>query len=548
MKTIKFFSTLAIFIVLFSTSCFSQTLQDTLALIDKAMSIYLPQNPGSQLSIQKNGQIIFSKAYGMADLEHDVPLKLTSKIEAGSVSKQFTAAAILLLEQQGKLSLNDDVRKYLPELPNYGNVIKLEQMMHHTSGLRDWGFVAYLSGWERTTKTYTNDDALEIIKAQKVLNNVPGAEYIYSNSNYNLLAIVVQRVSGQSLAEFTKQNIFISAGMINTEWRDNHNRIVKDRAMSYVLTKNGYETLMPNEDACGDGGLLTTTEDLLKWNNFYLSGKLGTASLLSNQIKVEAFNNGKMNDYGAGLYIQKFKGQNLIVHNGLTAGYRAFLEIFPDINISVAILSNTSQFDNAKIRLVNVLRNIFITEPANTPIKKDEIKFPISKSLLNKYAGWYSDDRDGRAVKVEVKNDSIFFDNQLLMPQSETKFKMMVPSSIFVEISDSGKKLNVITVRDSISYSKAESPAVDNQYLEKYVGKFFSTETNSTITVYLKEVKLMMNLKPNSDYELKPTYKDGFNVTGRGSYLYFIKNKRNKIVAMKASNSRARNVEFKKLN
>jgi CubicO group peptidase (beta-lactamase class C family) len=546
MKINKFLSTLAIFIALFSTTCFSQTLQDTLALIDKAMSIYLPQNPGSQLSIQRNGKIIFSKAYGMADLEHNVPLTLTSKIEAGSVSKQFTAAAILLLEQQGKLSLNDDVRKYIPELPNYGNIIKLEQMMHHTSGLRDWGSVAYLSGWERTTKTYTNDDALEIIKAQKAFNNVPGAEYIYSNSNYNLLAIVVQRVSGQSLAEFTKQNIFIPAGMTNTEWRDNHNRIVKDRAMSYVLIKNGYETLMPNEDAYGNGGLITTTEDLLKWNDFYLSGKLGTPSLLSKQIKVEAFNNGKMNDYGAGLFIQKFKGQNLIQHGGATAGYRAFLETFPDLNLSFSFLSNTSQFDNSKVRLENVLRNIFITEPAKTPLKKDEIKYTATKTLLLNYVGWYSDDRDGRAVKVEVKNDSMFFDNRLLMPQSETKFKMMVPSSIFVEISDSGKKLNVITERDSISYSKEESPTVDNQYLEKYIGKFFSTETNSTITVYLKEGKLMINLKPNSDYELKPTYKDGFN--GLGGNLYFIKNKRNKIVAMKASNARVRNIEFKKLN
>jgi CubicO group peptidase (beta-lactamase class C family) len=169
------------FFLLLSTSCFSQTRQDTLTLIDKAMRIYLSQNPGAQLSIKSNGEIIFSKAYGMADLEHEVPLTLKSKIEAGSVSKQFTAAAILMLEQQGKLSLNDDVRKHIPELPNYGNVITLEQMMHHTSGLRDWGSVAELAGWGRTTKTYTNDDALEIIIAQKSLNNVPGAEFIYKS-------------------------------------------------------------------------------------------------------------------------------------------------------------------------------------------------------------------------------------------------------------------------------------------------------------------------------------------------------------------------------
>lgn len=534
------------FLLLLSTTCFSQTRQDTLTLIDKAMSIYLSHNPGAQLSIKSYGEIIFSKAYGMADLEHNVPLTLTSKIEAGSVSKQFTAAAILLLEQQGELSLNDDVRKYIPELPDYGIVIKLEQMMYHTSGLRDWGAVAVLTGWGRTTKTYTNDDALEIIVAQKELNNVPGVEFIYSNSNYNLLAIIVQRVSGQSLAEFTKQNIFIPAGMTNTEWRDNQNRIVKDRAIAYRLTKNSYEKLMPNEDAYGNGGLLTTTEDLLKWNDFYLSGKYGTPSLLSKQTKIEAFNNGKMNDYGAGLFIQKFKGQNLIQHSGATAGYRAFLEIFPDINLYIAFLSNTSQFDTTKIRLDNTLRDIFITE--NKPaLNITETNIPVSKTLLNAYAGWYRNERDGSGTNIEVRNDSLFMDNRLLIPQSEKKFKITA-SPRLVEINGAKEMLYIIPDRDTIHYSKAETPIVANQYLEKYVGKFFSTETNSTNTVYLKEGKLMINLKPNKDYELKPTYKDGFNITGLGGNLYFKKNKRNEIVTMYVSNARARNIAFEKLD
>ncbi len=531
-------------LLLLSTSCFSQTLQDTLALIDKAMSIYLPQNPGSQLSIKRNGEIIFSKYYGMADLEHNVPLTLTSKIEAGSVSKQFTAAAILLLEQQGKLSMNDDVRKYIPELPNYGHIIKLEQLVHHTSGLRDWGSVAELSGWGRTTKTYTNDDALEIVKAQKLLNNIPGAEFIYSNSNYNLLAIIVQRVSGQTLAEFTKQNIFIPAGMINTEWRDNHNRIVKNRAIAYRLTKTGYETLMPNEDAYGNGGLLTTTEDLLKWNDFYLSGKLGTSNIFSKQTKVEAFNNGTMNDYSAGLFIQKFRGYNHIQHGGATAGYRAMLETFPDINLSIAFLSNTSQFDTSKIGLENTIRNIFITEENKPAINTTETELSISKTRLNAYVGWYRNERDGSSINIEARNDSLFVANTKLIPLSENKFKILNPQRI-VEINDSKNELlMIIPNRDTISYSKALTPIIDNEYLNNYVGKYYSMETNSTITVYLKEKNLMVNLKPNSDYELKPTYKDAFNITGFGANFVFIKNK---VWTIKVSSQRARNIVFEKL-
>lgn len=529
-------------LLIISVNCLSQTLQDTLALIDRAMSIYLPQNPGCQLSIKRNGEIIFSKAYGMADLEHNVPLTLTSKIEAGSVSKQFTAAAVLLLQQQGKLSLEDDVRKYIPELPHYGHAIKLEQLIHHTSGLRDWGAVAELAGWGRTTKTYTNDDALEIIKAQKMLNNVPGAEFIYSNSNYNLLAIIVQRVSGQSLAEFTRLHIFIPAGMANTEWRDNHHRIVKDRAIAYRLTKNGYETLMPNEDVYGNGGLLTTTEDLLKWNEFYLSGKLGTASLLSNQTKVEKFSNGTISDYGAGLYIQKYRGQNIIQHGGATAGYRAFLEIYRDINTSVSFLSNTSQFDTAGIRLAITIRNIFIPEINKSVTGNPETNATAAASHLNAYTGWYSNDRDGAGTYIEAKHDSLYMDNTLLAPQPGNRFKISA-SERWMEINNGKGLLYIIPGRDTIHYSKA-TPAVDNAYLKQYAGSYFSTETNSALTVYLKEGKLMINLKPNADYELKPTYKDAFNIAAFGGNLYFIKNK---TITMKVSIPRARNIMFEKL-
>ena len=271
---------------------FAQTWQDTLSLIDKTFSQYLPENPGCQLTVSRNGQLIFSKAWGMGDLERNVLLSTNSVLEAGSVSKQFTAAAILLLEQQGKLSLDEDVRKYIPELPDYGNRIQLRQMLHHTSGLRDWGSVAELTGWPRTKKFYTNEDALEIITRQKHLNNKPGDEFIYSNSNYNLFAIIIQRVSGLTLAAFTRKYIFEPAAMTHTQWRDDPNRIVPNRAIAYSKSDSGFETNMPNEYVYGNGGLLTTTEDLVKWNNFYQQGRLGTSSLLSKDYLLERCGDG----------------------------------------------------------------------------------------------------------------------------------------------------------------------------------------------------------------------------------------------------------------
>ena len=171
----------------------AQSAKDTSDKIEKIFARYKPQNPGAQLTISKNGVILFSKAWGMANLENNIPMSLNNVSEAGSVSKQFTAAAILMLEMQGKLSLHDDIRKYLPEMPDYGEVIKIRHLMHHSSGLRDWGSIAELAGWPRTTKTYHNEDALEIIVRQKTLNNKPGDEFGYSNSNFNLQGVIVER-------------------------------------------------------------------------------------------------------------------------------------------------------------------------------------------------------------------------------------------------------------------------------------------------------------------------------------------------------------------
>src|SRR4026209_1459979 len=284
---------------LFATA---QSWQDTVARIEKIFARYKAGIPGAQLAIGRHGKVIFSKAWGMADMEHNVPLTTESISEAGSVSKQFTAAAILLLEQQGKLSLDDDVRKYVPELPDYGYKITLRQMMQHKSGIKDWGAVASIAGWPRSTKTYNNDDALYIISNQKTLNHKPGDEFLYSNSNYNLFAIIVQRVSGMSLADFTRKNIFDPAGMKHTQWRDNYKRIVPNRALAYSKSGTAYQTNMPNEYVYGNGGLLTTAEDLLIWNNYYLNGKLGNPSLLTKQLTTNPLNSGIMHSYAAGLF------------------------------------------------------------------------------------------------------------------------------------------------------------------------------------------------------------------------------------------------------
>jgi CubicO group peptidase (beta-lactamase class C family) len=229
-----------------SISAAAQSWQDTSSMIQSILNRFPDSGPLGQLAISRNGQLLFSSAKGMANLEYNVPMSTESKIEAGSVSKQFTAACILLLEQQGKLTLNDNIRNYLPELPDYGQPITISHLLYHTSGIKDFLPVTYLTGWPPRTKAYSNNDYLYIIANQKTLNNSPGDEFIYSNSNYLLLAIIVERVSKTTLSEFSNQYLFGPAGMKNTEWRDDFRKVVPNRSVAYFKTNNKFISEMPN--------------------------------------------------------------------------------------------------------------------------------------------------------------------------------------------------------------------------------------------------------------------------------------------------------------
>ena len=203
------------------------------ARVDAVFSRWTTQTPGCAVGVAQGGKPILEKSYGMADLEHDVANTPDTIFEAGSVSKQFTAAAVLLLAQEGKLSLDDPARKYLPELPDYGAPLTIRHMLQHTSGLRDWGEIEAIAGWPRTTRAYTHAHVLDIVSRQKSLNFPSGTQWSYSNTGYNLAAIIVSRVSGKPFAEFSQERIFEPLGMTQTSWRDDYTRIVKGRAIAY---------------------------------------------------------------------------------------------------------------------------------------------------------------------------------------------------------------------------------------------------------------------------------------------------------------------------
>lgn len=519
----------------------AQSWADTLQLIEKAVERYKPTMPGCQLSISRNGQVIFSRAWGMADLEHNVPLTTGSVIEAGSVSKQFTAAAILLLEQQGKLTLQDDVRKYVPELPDYGTTITLRHLMQHTSGLKDWGAIAAINGWPRSTRTYNNDDALFIMSRQKTLNNIPGAEFIYSNSGYNLFALIVERVSGQSLAEFSRSQLFVPAGMTHTEWRDNFKKIVPNRAMAYEKQDSVYLADMPNEYVYGNGGLLTTTEDLLRWTNYIMNGKLGNPSLLPKQISTTPLNNGKGHTYAAGLFVDSLRGWRRIAHTGATASYRASLEHFPDAGLSFAWLSNSSEFDGAA-GIPSLVRNIFLQNKTVPAGNTRPAAYPLSPDKMKIYTGWYRDPRTAEGLQLAQRNDSLYVGNNKLFPAAEHVF---LSGTARLEIQPASRTLLLIQQGDTIIYTGAGQAAVAEKDLSEYTGTYRSEEAEATFRVLLRDGKLIVHQDPKRDLPLEPIYKDGFRF--EGGNMYFERDEKGRIHSLKIFVSRARNVVFQKM-
>src|SRR6266481_736279 len=312
------------------------------AAVDEVFSDFTtPGSPGCALAVYRDGKIIYAKGYGLANIEENVAITPQSVFDIGSTSKQFTAASILLLEKQGKLSVNDDVGKYIPELPDYGQKITILHLLNHTSGLRDYLTLLELAGINTDSVTI-DEDALQMVFRQKALNFAPGSDWLYSNTGFFLLSVIVKRVSGKTLREFAAENIFVPLEMTHTQYRDDHTSLIANRAMAYDAKEKGggYRLNVSYFEQTGDGAVHTSVEDLLKWDENFYSGQIGGKTFLSEIQEQGKLNDGKVLDYAKGLRIVDYRGLRTVSHGGSWGGYRAELLRFPEQHFSVACLCN----------------------------------------------------------------------------------------------------------------------------------------------------------------------------------------------------------------
>ena len=283
-------------------------------LTDKVDELFTDWNksdsPGCAIAIIKDGEVIYSRGYGIANLEHDIPISTTSVFDIASTSKQFVAMSVALLARQSKLFLDDKIQAYLPEIQHYQQPITIRHLIHHTSGLRDYIILMDLSGfcWDNHCP---NDEIISLIARQQELNFQPGTEYLYSNTGYLLLGEIVKRVSGKSLRAFTDEHIFVPLKMNHTHFRDDFREIIRDRATGYTPKDNGgFKIDMSLLDVVGDGGLHTTVDDLCLWDaNFYqnIIGGYGK-DLIDEMLVPGKLNNGEVLNYAFGLEIRSYRG------------------------------------------------------------------------------------------------------------------------------------------------------------------------------------------------------------------------------------------------
>lgn len=474
-------------------------------------------SPGCALAVIRDGAIVYSKGYGMASLEHSVPITPQTVFDIGSTSKQVTASAILLLEQDGKLSLDDDVRKFIPEIPDYGTLVTLRHLLHHTSGIRDYVNLLLLGGIN-VEDVATNDDVLRAIARQKSLDFKPGDEHNYSNSGYVLLSLVVKRASGKTLREFAQERIFGPLGMTSTQILDDHTRVVPRRAASYApLPDGGFSVSITNWEETGDGAIQTTVEDLAKWDQNFYDPKVGGPSLLEELQTTGVLNSGDKIPYARGLVVDDYRGLRRVAHGGSSAGFRAEMVRFPDERFSVITLCNLGSANASG--LAGQVADLYLAdklkpaEEAAAPAAPGAA--PAAAVDVSLYPGLYFDPNTNAVRRIYAKEGKLFFERgpgneSELAPIGDGRFLLLnVPVRIEVQFGPREMRVVLPDVKPVV-YQSVEPVTPSAAELPAYAGTFFSEELDATFTMAVEEGHLVLKMKRQPPVLLDPLFADAF--------------------------------------
>jgi len=517
------------------------------------------KTPGCSIGIVRDDSLIYAKGYGMSNLEYDIPITPASIFHMASVSKQFTAYSIILLARQGKLSLDDDIHKYLSWFPDLKHKITIRNLLNHTSGIRDQWQLLAISG-TRLDDVITQDDIIKILSKQQALNFNPGDKYSYSNSGFTLLAEIVKSVSGQNLRKFTDSAIFKPLGMVNTHFHDDYTEIEKNRAYSYERIHDMHfanSILSYSND--GATSLFTNIGDMSKWLMNFYHPKVGDQKDIVELTRKGKLNNGRELDYACGIVVDTYNGWRRFSHNGADAGYRTSISVFPDLKLGFIVFSNLAEFNPSE--RADKMADLFIKDSSTNKAVPKSVISNSSKSILEdtqyikKIVGHYIAE-DGAEFGFEFKNGDLYW-----QPHNESYLmaKGIKDSFVVSKFPEVKFVFSVSSAKDSIASEYwpnnqriltkyiPDSNQTDKQ-LQAYTGIYYCPELDCKYGIVLKEHHLWLTNDKYNDTRL--TLVGENHLTDDYwwiNHLVVIRNSQSGIQGFEISSGRIMHLKFNKI-
>jgi len=486
------------------------------AAIDRVFAEYASDTtPGCAVGVYRDGQIAYAKGYGMADLERNIPISPAMIFDLGSTSKQFAAAAVILLANEGKLSLGDDVRKYVPEVPDFGTPVTIDHMLRHTSGLRDYNGLLYAHGYRFEDAT-GDEEALDIIARQRALNFAPGSRWDYSNTGFFLLSTIVKRVTGQNLAEFARERIFGPLGMAETHFRNDHTAILPGRALAYSpRAGGGFQIDLSNWDQLGDGAVYSSVEELIKWDEDYYRRTVGGQALVDKLTEPGTLNDGRKHSYGRGLFIDSYRGLARIHHGGAWAGYRAMLMRFPAQHTSVALTCNVGSANTNRLaeRVADVvLADHLAADSAGSAAAGPAAALPADADRL---VGMYYSAVEQRVIRVIRDTAGLSFATSSfsapMTPRGPNEFD--VGGFLTLRFADGAPAPSVRSVRsgeESPPLDRVEAGSPTRAEWDGLVGRYYSPELDATWVIERSGDTVLVRNRSMGRMQLSPAMTGAF--------------------------------------
>lgn len=510
--------------------------------IDQIFIGYGADTPGCAVGISKNGKTLFSKAYGQANLEHNIPNEPSTRFYAASTSKQFTAAAIGLLVLDKKIELTDSIRQYVPELPSYADDITIDHIIHHTDGLRDYFTLLYFTG-RGYDNSFSKPEILALITGQQEPNFKPGSEFLYANSGYLLLAKVIKAASGKSLSEFAEERIFKPLGMNNTRYVEDFTSLIPHRAEGYVASGASWTSPRSRFAEIGPSGLVTTSTDLLKWLSGFYDGKLGRQ--LVDLVTANAFlDDGDAVNYGFGQFIQQYRGVKLLQHSGARPGYHSNMSYAPDLGIGISVVCNLSSIDA-------IATSYEILKIVADDVIKAQIETRIDPEAFQTLTGTYTI-AGSKELLITADGNKLFAQGTdqgryQIYPSSKYEYFYKVADiTVFFHPDQNGYVDSLVFRQDGQDTPATRSgTSVKNDFVTvALTGEYFSSELDVTFNIYVEDGTSYLRLNHLDPIALIPNAPDQYSLPG--ARITVTRNELKMANGFLLSAQRAKNIRFKR--